>query len=433
MNRLLFSSVCFVALLSLAGCASSQLPTKSSWRDMVAQSPVFAQNHTGFMLYDLEKQTPVADYQSERYFAPASNTKLYTFYAGLCILGDSIPALQYTTRGDSLIFFGTGDPTFLHPDFPQNNTLSFLKNWPGRLFWYPNVYKGNRFGAGWSWADFGDYYQVELSGLPIFGNIVRFTNKMVSPRTFRDSLRTAGWNEDFNLSRDEFSNGFYATGWPNKPFEQDVPFRTSTALTSQLLADTLKKPFKILPKITLNNNIKTLRGLPVDTVYRKMLQQSDNMLAEQILLLCAATADSTHTGFDSKKGIDYIKKKYMNDLPDNAVWVDGSGLSRYNLFTPRTTVKLLQKIYDKIPQQRLFSLLAIGGRAGTIRNQYKSDKPFVFAKSGTIANNYSLSGYIVTKSNKVLIFSLMNSNYTCSSTEIRREVERILTQIRDNY
>jgi serine-type D-Ala-D-Ala carboxypeptidase/endopeptidase (penicillin-binding protein 4) len=433
MNRFLSFLAFFVASLSLASCASSQLPAKLSWSDMVAQSPVFAQNHTGFMVYDIEKQTTVADYQAERYFAPASNTKLYTLYAGLCMLGDSIPALRYTTQGDSLIFFGTGDPTFLHPDFPQNNTLNFLKNWSGRLFWWPNVYTGKRFGAGWSWADFGDYYQAELSGFPIYGNIVRFTNKTVSPKMFRDSLRTAGWNENFNLSRDEFSNTFYSTGWPNKPFEQDVPFHISTALTAQLLIDTLKKTFKILPKIT-SNNIKILHGLPVDTVYRKMLQQSDNMLAEQVLLLCAAAADSTHTtGFDSKKGIDYIKKKYMSDLPDNAVWVDGSGLSRYNLCTPRTTVKLLQKIYAKVPQQRLFSLLAIGGRAGTIRGQYKSEKPFVFAKSGTIANNYSLSGYLVTKSNKVLIFSLMNSNYTRSSAEIRREVERILTDIRDNY
>ena len=426
--------------LALTSCATSQpkvsstATTQSSWQDLVAKSPVFRQNHTGFALYDLEKQAMVAEYQSDRYFTPASNTKLFTFYAGLCTLGDSIPALRYTTKGDSLIFWGTGDPSLLHPDMPSSSVLNLLKNWQGHLFYYPHNYLGKRFGPGWSWGDYDGYYQCELSALPVYGNIVRFTNQTVSPRIFKDSLRTAGWSEDFKLSRDEFNNTFYSTGWPSKSFSEDIPYHLSAQLTARLLADTLKKEVRLFPKTALVRNFKTLYSLPVDTVYRRMIQESDNMMAEQIMLVVAAQADPDNLGFDTEKGIDYVKKLFLADLPDEPIWKDGSGLSRYNLFTPRSIIKLLQKIYAKVPdQERLFSLMSIGGKAGTIRNQYKNKPPFVFAKTGTLGNNYSLSGYLRTQKGKILLFSLMNTHFTHPTSEIRREVERILMEIYEKY
>ncbi len=145
-----FTFCCCFFLLS---CASSQPKTTvqapqstNKWRDLVANSPVFRQNHTGFALYDIEKQETVAEYQSDRYFTPASNTKLFTLYAGLCLLGDSIPALRYTTKGDSLLFWGTGDPSLFHPDMPVEPRFELLKNWHGHLFYYPHNYVGKRLG-----------------------------------------------------------------------------------------------------------------------------------------------------------------------------------------------------------------------------------------------------------------------------------------------
>ena len=132
--------------------------------------------------------------------------------------------------------------------------------------------------------------------------------------------------------------------------------------------------------------------------------------------------------------IKIATEKYLTNLPDKIQWVDGSGLSRLNLFTPRDMVALLQNIYDKVNNEdRLFGLLANGGKSGTLRNMFKSSPtPFVYAKSGSLSNNYNLSGYLIGKSGKKYIFSYMNNNNVHSTAEIRAEVDRVLTFIHDN-
>ena len=131
--------------------------------------------------------------------------------------------------------------------------------------------------------------------------------------------------------------------------------------------------------------------------------------------------------------IDYITENFLVDLMDKPRWVDGSGLSRYNLFTPRSIVQVWQKIYQRVPRERLFALLAAGGRSGTIKNWYSADAPYIFGKTGSLSNNHSLSGYLVTKSGKTLVFSFMNNNYTISINEIRRNMETILKTIYEKY
>ena len=82
---------------------------------------------TGLYLYDPDKKEEIFSYNGNKYFTPASNTKIFTLYAAMKTLNDSIPAFKYALIGDELHLEGTGDPTFMHPKFKNPKVLEFLK------------------------------------------------------------------------------------------------------------------------------------------------------------------------------------------------------------------------------------------------------------------------------------------------------------------
>jgi D-alanyl-D-alanine carboxypeptidase/D-alanyl-D-alanine-endopeptidase (penicillin-binding protein 4) len=160
-----------------------------------------------------------------------------------------------------------------------------------------------------------------------------------------------------------------------------------------------------------------------------MIHPSDNFIAEQLLFVCAS---EKNLPLQTAEIIEFAIDSLLQNLPDAPVWRDGSGMSRYNMFTPRSMVHVLNNLYQDIDIATLFTIFPTGGKSGTIKNLYAGNPPYVFAKTGTISNNHCLSGYIRTNSGKVLIFSFMNNHYVGSSSVYKAEMQRVLEWIRDN-
>lgn len=392
-------------------------------------------DHTGFLLYDPATKKEVYAFQADQYFTPASNTKIFTFYTSLVVLGDSIPGLRYIEQGDSLIFSGTGDPSLLYGNiYNPGRTFAFLKNSGKKLFLADGNFHTEALGPGWAWDDLPFTYSAERSALPVFGNYFTFqqTGNTFKTRpghfslnvTLRDSAEKALLERELGANKLNFYPGKLsgAEHW-------EIPFKTSATLTARLLSDTLRKEITVLNR-KLPSSAKTLLSIPADSLYKEMMQESDNFIAEQLLLTCAGVLSDS---LQPEIAIRYMKKTYLADLPQEPVWVDGSGLSRYNLFTPRSLVRLWEKIYERVPRERLFPLLAIGGKTGTVKRAYRNDPPYVYGKTGTLSNNHCLSGYLVTKSGRTLIFSFMNNNHPAAASAVRAEMESILKELYLHY
>jgi D-alanyl-D-alanine carboxypeptidase/D-alanyl-D-alanine-endopeptidase (penicillin-binding protein 4) len=407
---------------------------------MIRKSPVLQQHFTGFALYDLAKKKMIAEQNGDKYFTPASNTKLFTFYAGLKLLRDSVAGLQYIERGDSLIFWGTGDPTFLNADYKHQPVLEKLKASKKKIYWATGRYTSPFYGTGWTYDDYNEYYQPEISELPVYGNIVLFShngsqivthpefNRNSPFQLLNDPKRKTG---NFRIYRDILTNDFYQPGVQVPAnFNQIVPFKVNTPTISSILKSNIPN-YSGTVNYALPAQYKTWYSIPSDTLYRNMLLPSDNFIAEQFLLNIAAT---NGLEMNTPVAIDYIIKNLLQDLPDKPLWVDGSGLSRQDLFTPRSIVRLCEKIYTEIgDEKRLFNMLPNGGKTGTLRNLYKSNEPFVFAKTGSLSNNHNQSGFLITKKGRKLIYSFMNNNFVRATAEVRNEMERIITYIHQNY
>ncbi|MDR9456475.1 MAG: D-alanyl-D-alanine carboxypeptidase/D-alanyl-D-alanine-endopeptidase [Salegentibacter sp.] len=426
--------IIFGLIIFLGSCSVSKRTTKNI-DNSFREAPAFKQGFAGFMVYDPEEKKILYNHNGRKYFTPASNTKLFSLYTGLKILGDSVPALKYTIKNDSLFFTGTGDPSLLNPNLPDSQVIPFLNERNETLVMVPPVYTEKHQGPGWAWDDFNSYYSAERTPFPIYGNLVEFTFKSseekpeISPTIFSDSIVISETKRS-RVRREIRSNTFLIQNSKREiNFSQNVPFHYSTEMAAALLSDTLKKPVFIKKSSEMKFTEK-LYSIPVDSMYKRMMETSDNFIAEQILLMGAQQISDT---LKSDIAIKHMKETFLKNLTDEPYWVDGSGLSRYNLFTPRTMISLLLKIKEEVPEDRLLSLLATGGQSGTLRNFYKAEEPYIFAKTGTLRHNHSLSGYLLTKKGKLLVFSFMNSNYTVPTSELKDAMEQILLQIRDNY
>lgn len=416
---LLLASLCLVVSCSPARRLVKDLRTK----------PEYTSHAVGVALYDPATGRHLIRYNADQTFTPASNTKLFSFYAGLLTLPDALPALRYVVRADSLIFWGTGNPLLLHPDLPDTTALAFLRSRPEKLFFSSANYDGPRYGPGWAWDDYNDDYSAELSPLPIYGNVVRFKAGQTSPRRFTDSTRIAGEKGTTSVQRAEFSNQFMrpAVGKTNP---QDVPFRWSAGLAAQLLADTLHRSVGVV-QVPVPADVQLLRGMATDSLYKRMLWVSDNQFAEQVLFMVSAERgiDKLDPGSQFRRMADSV----LRYPAVSAKWVDGSGLSRYNLFTPNVMIDLLTKIAAVVPQPRLFMLLPAAGQSGTLKGMALTGKPYIFAKSGSMSGVYNLSGYILTQRGKLLYFSIMNNNFTSPVSVVRRQTADLLKQIHERF
>ena len=341
--------------------------------------------HVGIAVYDATEGKYLYRYQSDKYFVPASNTKLFSLYAGLKYLGDSLPGLKYVETNDTLYIQPTGDPTLLHPDFKTQRVADFLKNKKKPVVLNAANWKDEALGYGWAWDDYNGYYMAERSALPVYGNVIRW-RQSVDDQTKQVMIRSTPFlkweqtnlldttNKRFSVTRKRDENYFKVNIGTEKAAEDEIPFVTNGTEAAQLfLSDSLK--ISIMPGSlpTANRQLSTLFSVPSDSMFKIMMYRSDNFFAEQTLLMAA---NEKLGMMNDEAMISYIKKNDFKDIPQQPKWVDGSGLSRYNLFTPESFIWLLNKMKNDFGMERMKTILPTGGQ-GTLRSLYAEEKGFI--------------------------------------------------------
>lgn len=94
-----------------------------------------------------------------------------------------------------------------------------------------------------------------------------------------------------------------------------------------------------------------------------------------------------------------------------------------------TIILKMQKISG---WEGLKKILATGGE-GTLKNYFLDSKGKIYAKTGTLSNNVSLTGFIETNSKKMISFSIMVNNHPGKTKEIRAAMEKLLKAIITKY
>jgi D-alanyl-D-alanine carboxypeptidase/D-alanyl-D-alanine-endopeptidase (penicillin-binding protein 4) len=223
---------------------------------------------------------------------------------------------------------------------------------------------------------------------------------------------------------------FTVTQGIEKYKEVDIPFSTQGIQSALALAkDTVGKTITLKEGVKQNTRLRTIKSQPTDSLFKPMMHRSDNFYAEQTLLMVS----NEKLGLMSDaRIIDTLLATDLKDLPQKPHWVDGSGLSRYNLFSPRDFVWVLNKIRNEFAWQRVTSIFATGN-TGTLASYYKKDSGYIYAKTGTLTGHVALSGYLITQKGKTLIFSVLVNNHQTSAAVVRRSVAAFLHNLREKY
>ena len=430
-------SFLLLAITFLLSCSPYRQVAKSA-RGNVLESEALKTAHVGISVFEPATGRYWYNHQADKYFVPASNAKIPTCYAAMKYLGDSLPGLRYQIVGDQVLAEPTGDPTFLQPEFRRQPVLAFLQGTDKKLVLTIDNWKDEPWGNGWSWNDYSESYMAERSAFPIYGNVVRFSNTLQSLRTTpqyfiantsRDSAQD--WSlYPSQVNRALAENRFWVEGRAQKERSVETPFYTANStLIYSLLSDTLQKEVAKTTGTLSSNGVQVIYSQPTDSLLRPTMYRSDNFYAEQALLM---VSNKVLRVMNDARIIDTLLKTDFKDLAQRPRWVDGSGLSRYNLFTPQNFITILDKMQRDFGMERIKNIFPTGGD-GTLSSYFKADSTFLYAKTGTLSGIVALSGYMYTKKNKLLLFSVLVNNHQASSTAVRRAVEKFLQGIRNQY
>ena len=403
----------------------AQKTSRSKLKKTIAQIEAFQQAQIGIQLMRLTDGKLLAAWQAERYFTPASNTKLLTALAAVQTF-DSLPALHYTIDSLGITHFqATGYPLLAHPFYPDMSIIDFLQKQDSLVYHTSNENALNQLGPGWSWDDGNYYFSAIPSAFPIYGNVIQTTKSTTNPKLIhRPELGV--FTENTSITRGVermFDNNNFSVN-PSKIAALDTlytPFVPSELLTLSQIETLLNKkiPYTNSPldqgkRLNMGNDTK---------LYQAVLQNSDNLIAENLLLMVGKQKQGN---FSAAETITQLKKEWQA-APDPWVWVDGSGLSRYNLVTPRNLIWVLQQLYQELDPQTIQTYFPQAGVSGTIKRSYGSTElPLVFAKTGTLRNNHNLSGFLVDSENNWYAFSIMVNQHTAATSEVRKGIRELL-------
>lgn len=428
-----------VYCLFFTSCSVSKKINRSAQK-MVLENASLQTAHVGISVFEPATNKYWYNHQGDKYFIPASNTKIPTCYVAMKYLGKNLPGIKYEISDDIIFIYPTGDPTFLHPDFERQRVFDFLKNTDKEIVLSLANWKDDAWGSGWAWNDYSEAYMAERSAMPVYGNVVRFKGPIQNVSVVPDFFK-GNFNFDSTLDYKTYpsaierklaENSFFAKTATERGRELQIPFYTDNSGTIYLLLqDTLNKSVK---KTLRNKDSVTkyaaIHSQPTDSMLKPMMHRSDNFFAEQSLLM---VSDELLGIMNDSKIIDTILKTDLKDLPQKPRWADGSGLSRYNLFTPQDFVAILNKMKNEFGMERVKEIFPTGND-GTLANYYKDDSTFIFAKTGTLSGVVALSGFMYTRKNKLLLFSVLVNNHQASSaTNVRRAVETFLQGVRKNF
>ena len=346
---------------------------------------------SGAYVYDLSSGRTLFSQNADDQRPPASVEKLYTSTTALTrlgadarletdVLGSGSLAPDGVWHGD-LYLHGGGDPTFGSSDF--------IRRAYGR-------------GNGASVGDLA--LSLRTHGLR------RVEGRVLGDESTFDSLR-GGPRTRFHFDSD-LAGVLSALAFDRGQVGTQRGLHAPAAYAAQMLVSTLHRlgvsvtggsgAGTVPPAATV---LARVQSPPLSALLDLMNASSDNFFAEMLVKVLGARFGGAGT---TSAGAAVVREA-LAPLGIRAHVVDGSGLSRADLTSPRQVVTLLTQVFDQPLGAVLRSSLAVAGHSGTLRLRMRGSAASgrCQGKTGTLDRVSNLAGWCDSAGGDTIAFAFM--------------------------
>lgn len=449
---------------------------------------VLRHGQVGLCVMDAKTGDIIGSLNATMSLIPASNMKIVSTAAGLKILGNDYTyktdlqydgTIQDSILNGNIIIKGYGDPTLGSPlmdNIPSMHLVldSFsavikrlgIHTINGKIIGDGSAFERSTTPDTWQWGDMGNYYGAAPSGLNLNENFyeLNFTQNPTvgsppslssfSPhvphfKMYNEVISQRGGGDDAYIFCPPYSaTGIVRGGIPagNGTFKisgsvPDAPYFAAWHLKQHLIdngvmvKDSATTQIWVEQKgmdIPSRTTFFSWQSPRLSTIVERTNLESVNLYSEAILRSIAFQA----TGLGSNdKGTELVKKFWKDQGIDTEGFFmqDGSGLSPRNGITPLQLANMLRIIANDNQWFTAFNQsLPEAGLTGTMKGMFKKHPSVIGkirAKSGSISRVRSYSGYVTATDGRLLAFSLILNNFTCSQSEIRKRIEEFMAEM----
>jgi len=449
--------------------------------DSMTDAPEFSNAHWGILVVDPERRDTLYSRNAGKLFMPASNMKILTSATALTQLGPDYryrtsfaargPVSGGTLTGD-LVVVGRGDPSVsdhmlrdaMLPLRAMADSIVArgIRHVTGRVAAVGDHFPGSELGFGWSYDDFEDSYSAPIDELLFnegFSELhVRAGERPGDPVTV--VVRPARSTPRVRISATTVA---VAAGDSARRRANTLVARKDSTSWDVILTGTLGVRDTAVIEVTHHNvddaylaavrealtdrgvsfddqptdtlarvdTLATLTSPPLSEILKALMKPSQNQIAEMLFRTIALEKVGAGRPDSARAIVERQIASWGAAVPLEAVVRDGSGLSRYDYISPQTVVRILDAMRKSPSFSVYYDALPIAGIDGTIRNRMKGTpaENNVHAKTGSVAQSRSLSGYVTTADRHMLIFSFLSNNWTVPIRSVERVQDAIAVRL----
>jgi len=438
--------------------------------DRVFAAPIMSQALWGVEVKSLDSGRVLYERNARTLMMPASNMKIVTLataaetlgwdYRFRTVLETASPVENGILAGD-LIVRGSGDPSInardgraakVFDDWAAALKAAGITRIEGNILGDDSAFDDETLGAGWAW-DYMQYgYAAPVGALEynedtallgvkpgaapgeaLFVELTAGSGLRIINRAVTGTIGSANTVEYRLHPHEPVLEVTGSLALDAKPLAEDVAVVNPTVFFAQALRDArvargidvagtaqdaddvLTAPERGSRRLLVESQSPTLREIA--TV---MMKVSQNLYAETLLKASGAAKGGLGTTDGGRLAARALFGSW--GIPDASyVQVDGSGLSRYDYVTADMLVTILEHLYrDPRHHDAFVATLPVAGRDGTIRTRMKNTRAEAnaIAKTGSIANVRTLSGFVRTRDGETMAFSILANSFTIPAATV---------------